>query len=148
MEQANLSHYVSTSTEWLLKEVAEMGLVSSVETGEDYRKRMEADRKAALLGKPLHGKFFADVERLVEEGGVDSERSWQWLKAGFLTKSTEGFIMAAQEQALRTKWVKATIDNVEGEDGKCRICGDWFETVKHVVSGCLELAKKAICDTT
>ena len=50
MEQANLSHYVSSSTEWLLKEVSEMGLVSSVETGEEYRKRMEAERKAALLG--------------------------------------------------------------------------------------------------
>ena len=78
----------------------------------------------------------------MEEGGVVSERSWQWLKAGFLTKSTEGFIISAQEQALRTKWVKATIDKVEGEDGKCRICGEWFETVKHVVSGCSELAKK------
>ena len=119
-----------------------MGLVSSVETGVEYRKRMETERKAVLLGKPLHGKFIADVERLVEEEGVDSERSWQWLKAGFLTKSSEGFIIAAQEQALRTKWVKATIDKVEGEDGKCRICGDWFETVKHVVSGCSQLSKK------
>ena len=50
--------------------------------------------------------------------------------------------MAAQEQALRTKWVRSTIDKVEGEDGKCRICGEWFETVKHVASGGTQLAEK------
>ena len=50
--------------------------------------------------------------------------------------------MAAQEQALRNKWVKSTIDTVEGEDGKCRVCGEWFETVKHIVSECGQLAKK------
>ena len=142
MEEANLSHYIANSSEWLLKEVAEMRLVSSVETGEQYRKRRELERKEALLGKPLHGKFIADMEKLAEEGGVDRERSWQWLNGGFLTKATEGFIMAAQEQALRTKWVRSTIDKVEGEDGKCRICGEWFETVKHVASGCTQLAKK------
>ena len=59
-----------------------------------------------------------------------------------LDKSTEGFIMAAQEQALRTKWVKSTIDKDEGENGKCRVCGEWFETVKHIVSGCGQLTKK------
>ena len=37
-----------------------------------------------------------------EVGGPDRERSVQWLKAGFLQKATEGFIIAAQEQALRT----------------------------------------------
>ena len=64
---------------------------------------------------------------------VDLDRSWQWLKAGFLKKSTEGFIMAAQEQALRTKGVKASIDKVEGEDGLCRLCGKFQESVQHIV---------------
>ena len=39
-EEANLSQYVRNSEEWLLKEVAEMELVSSAETGEDYKKRI------------------------------------------------------------------------------------------------------------
>ena len=59
-----------------------------------------------------------------------------------MTKSTEGFIMAAQEQALRTKGVKASIDKVEGEDGMCRLCGKFQESVRHIVSSCGELAKK------
>ena len=119
-----------------------MGLVSSVETGEELKKRKDAERKESLLGKPLHGKYFATVEKLAEEGFVDLDRSWQWLKGGFLTKASEGFIMAAQEQALQTRWRKSTIEGSEEVDGLCRICGERFETVKHIVSGCSELAKK------
>ena len=141
-EEANLSQYVQNSEEWLLKEVAEMGLVSSAETGEDYKKRIDLERKESLKSKPLHGKFLNIVDELAEEGDVDLDRSWQWLKGGFLTKASESYIMAAQEQALSTRWRKSTIEGVEGEDGLCRICGKWFETVKHVVSGCNELAKK------
>ena len=95
-----------------------------------------------MKGKPLHGKIINIVDELAEEGYVDLDRSWQWLKGGFLTKASESFIMAAQEQALATKWRKSTIEGVEGEDGLCRVCGEFFETVKHVVSGCNELAKK------
>ena len=142
LEEANLAQYVSNSEEWLLKEVSEMALVSSVETGEELKKRRDVERKESLLGKPLHGKFFATVEKLADEGDVDLDRSWQWLKGGFLTKASEGYIMAAQEQALQTRWRKSTIEGVEDENGLCRICGKWFETVKHVVSGCSELAKK------
>ena len=142
MERANLKSYVSESEEWLLKEVAAMELVKSVESGDEYKKRIEAERKENLRSKPLHGSFFNTIEELAEEGVVDLDRSWQWLKAGYLTKSTEGFIMAAQEQALRTKGVKASIDKVEGEDGMCRLCGKFQESVRHIVSSCGELAKK------
>ena len=142
MERANLKSYLSDSEEWLLKEVAAMDLVKGVESAADYKKRIEAERKETLRSKPLHGKFFNIIEELAEEGVVDLDRSWQWLKAGFLTKSTEGFIMAAQEQALRTKGIKASIDKVEGEDGLCRLCGKFQESVQHIVSSCGELAKK------
>jgi len=142
MERANLKSYVSESEEWLLKEVAAMKLVKSVESGADYKKRIDAERKESLRSKPLHGKFFNIIEGLAEEGKVDLDRSWQWLKAGYLTKSTEGFIMAAQEQALRTKGIKASIDKVEGENGLCRLCGKAQESVQHIVSSCGELAKK------
>ena len=141
-EDANLSQYVQNSEEWLLKKVGEMELVSSVVTAEDYKKRVDQERKESLKSKPLHGKFFNIVDDLAEEGKVDLDRSWQWLKGGFLTKASESFIMAAQDQALATKWRKSTIEGVEGEDGLCRVCGEFFETVKHVVSGCNELAKK------
>ena len=93
------------------------------------KKRKDAERKESLLGKPLHGKYFATVEKLAEEGFVDLDRSWQWLKGGFLTKASEGFIMAAQEQALQTRWRKSTIEGSDEVDGLCRICGEWWKIV-------------------
>ena len=101
MEEVNLAQYIRSSEEWLLKEVDDMGLVSSAETGEEYQKRKDLERKESLLSKPLHGKFFSTVNDLAEEGDVDLDRSWQWLKGGYLTKSSESYNMAAQ--ALQTK---------------------------------------------
>ena len=45
------------------------------------------------MSKPLHGKFVSTVNKLAEEGDVDLDRSWQWLKGGYLTKSTESSII-------------------------------------------------------
>ena len=45
-----------------------------METGEELKKRKDAERKESLLGKPL-GKYFATVEKLAEEGFVDLDRS-------------------------------------------------------------------------
>ena len=120
----------------MLNVVAEMDVVSGTESAQEYKDRMERTRRDELLAKPLHGRFFRKVS------GVADERSWQWLKAGYLTKATEGFISAAQEQALRTRWVRATIDGEADVDPKCRVCGEWPETVTHLVGGCGELAKK------
>ena len=57
MERANLRSYVPDSEEWLLKEVAAMDLVKSVETAAEFKKRVDAERKENLKSKPLHGKF-------------------------------------------------------------------------------------------
>ena len=75
MEEANLAQYIRDSEEWLLKEVNDMGLVSSTETGEEYQKRKDLERKESLLSKPLHGKFVSTVNKLAEEGDVHLVRS-------------------------------------------------------------------------
>ena len=36
--------------------------------------------------------------------------SWQWLRSGYVKKNTEAIITAAQDQALRTNWIKSNID--------------------------------------
>jgi hypothetical protein len=72
--------------------------------------------RKTLKSKPLHGKFLNILEELAKEGAIDLDCSLQWLKAGYVTKSTEGFIIAAEEQALRTKSVKANIDT------GCQVC--------------------------
>ena len=50
-------------------------------------------------------------------------------------------IMAAQDQALRTKGIKRVIDN-QNVSAKCRMCGEGDETVSHIVSECTKLAQK------
>ena len=83
----------------------------------------------------MHGKFFREVE------GVADGRSWQWLRAGYLAKSTEAFLFAAQEQGLRTRLFRRAI---VGEDvvAECRVCGKSGESVGHLVAGCSGLAQR------
>ena len=50
-------------------------------------------------------------------------------------------IMAAQDQALRTKSIKRVIDK-QNVSAKCRMCGEGDETVSHIVSECTKLAQK------
>ena len=57
-------------------------------------------------------------------------RGW---KKDIWKKETEGLIMAAQDQSLRTKWVKHYIDRTTASP-KCRICGKMNENVSHIVS--------------
>ena len=58
-----------------------------------------------------------------------------------MKKETEGLILAAQEQALRTNSIKRSIDKTS-ETPLCRLCGDCSETVRHIVSGCKKLAQR------
>ena len=59
-----------------------------------------------------------------------------------MTKATEGYVMAAHDQVLTTRWVKAMIDGEDDIDPMCRLCDVRWETVIHLVGGCGELANK------
>ena len=50
-------------------------------------------------------------------------------------------LCAAQEQAIRTKYMKYHIDKT-GESPMCRMCGKKGESVQHITSGCEKLAQK------
>ena len=117
----------------MLKLVGE-GLVEG-ETKWDYRNRIEGERKARLGEKRLHGKFFRDVQE------VAGSRSRQWIRGGYFAKSTEAFVFAAQEQALRTRFLRATVER-EDVSPLCRVCGKESESVGHLASGCESLAQR------
>ena len=57
-----------------------------------------------------------------------------------LKSKTEGFIIAAQDQCIKTNYYRDQILK-DGTDPMCRICGQFQETADHLVSGCPELAK-------
>ena len=53
---------------------------------------------------------------------------------------TEGYICAAQENVLNTRNYCASVMNQE-IDNMCRMCGEYAETVGHLVSACSKLAQ-------
>jgi hypothetical protein len=71
---------------------------------------------------------------------VDNEQSSQWLKFGNIKGETEGTPVAGQDQALSTNYFKNRILKEE-DDSKCRLCKHHEETIDHLTSGCLSLAK-------
>ena len=66
------------------------------------------------------------------------------MKKGDFKPETEALICAAQEQAIRTNYIKHKIDHTR-EDDKCRMCGQKGETVWHITSECEKLAQGELC---
>ena len=132
-EEAGLCEYVMANDEWMLKVVAE-NMIDG-EPKDEYKKRMEKGRHDRLMEKKLHGKFFNEVK------DVADERSWQWLRGGFLDKRTEGYVCAAQEKVLNTRCFCRTVMKKDGAM-MCRMCGRGAETVGHLTSACEVLAQR------
>ena len=84
----------------------------------------------------MHGQY----PKRVNEKDVDHQMSNGWLKSGGLKSKMEGFIIAAQDQAIKTNYYRSNIIN-NSTDAMCRICGQFQETIDHIVAGCPELAK-------
>uniref|UniRef100_A0A803TQZ4 Transmembrane protein 45B n=1 Tax=Anolis carolinensis TaxID=28377 RepID=A0A803TQZ4_ANOCA len=72
-------------------------------------------------------------------GSVILFLTWLWLTNGTL-KETEGLILAAQEQAIRTNAIKAKIEK-SADDPKCRLCKETDETIDHILSCCKKTAQ-------
>ena len=129
-EEAGLREYVMGSEEWMLKVVAN-GMVAG-ESKDDYQRRLAKERADGTRAKPIHGKFF------VETDPVADERSWQWMRSGFLDKRAESFLCAAQDNILGTRFYNWKTLKKPG-DKNCRLCGKESETVGHLVSACEKL---------
>ena len=63
------------------------------------------------------------------------------LKEGKLKRETEALIIAAQDQAIRTNYIKTMVDKSQN-DPKFRICKQNNETISHIVSSFSKLAQK------
>ena len=131
-EEGSLVCYAKRSKEWMLKAVA--STMESREDGPVYKKRVQVERQKRLGEKNLHGKVLKEMKQ------IGTDRNWQWVRRGRLSKSVEGFMFAAQEQTLRTRWKRAKIEG-ENISDRCRVCGKEMETVMHLVAGCEVLSK-------
>jgi len=132
-EELSLEEYVLRTEESMLGVIAAL-LDYGQETKKKYKERIDTARKETLVGKALHGRFFREMDENA------TERSVQWVRGGFLAKSTEAFVFAAQEQALKTRLAQSKW----GSDVSplCRVCGVQSESVWHVACGCKVLAQK------
>ena len=66
----------------------------------------------------MYGQFLRDTS-----AKGDKELSWRWLRKGDLKIQTESLLCAAQEQALRTKYLKFYIDKTANSP-LCKMCGN------------------------
>ena len=123
----SLERYVQSSEEDLLKVVREE-VTGSQETATSFEVRRRTE-------KPLHGQFVR------ETADQSNEETRSWLKQGSLKRETEALITAAQDQAKRTNYIKATIDKSQ-IDAKCRMRRDKSETVSNIVISCSRLTQK------
>ena len=93
--------------------------------------------KDQLNAKPLHRVYVKCVEQ-----NSNPTDSFAWMKSAGLKSETEGFLFAAQDQSLPTRNRQAVILH-ENISMKCRLCGQFNETVQHLVSGCSALSQTA-----
>ena len=95
---------------------------------------LETTRINNQVQMPLHGQF----QQNASQGHVHTERTWAWLKSSNLKAETEGFLMAAQDQCLPTKYYKTKITS-QLSDSKCRLCGRSDEHINHILLACPSL---------
>ena len=96
-----LENYVQDSRERILSSArCEAG---ERVTEKDFQKRRREERRSELEEKALHGQFFRQTREIYDP------ESWGWLRDGELKKETEGIMMAAQTQSLRTNTVLFTV---------------------------------------
>ena len=137
-EENSLGYYVLHSEEKLLRGVCEAGTIKTDGTvnAKDFKKQKAEERKEKFLEKKMHGQFSREMPEK-----VDKEKSWYWLSRGDVKVETEALLCAAQEQAIRTNYIKHHIDK-SIDSPMCRMCGKCGESVQHIVSGCEKLAQK------
>ena len=102
----------------------------------EYKDQRRREREVKWHEKVMHGQFFRDTD-----GIADKKKSCLWLKNGDLKKGTEALIMAAQEQAIRKKYVKHHIDKSR-DSPTCRMCDEKGKTVNHIICECSKLTQK------
>ncbi|CAB4018161.1 Hypothetical predicted protein, partial [Paramuricea clavata] len=127
---------------YLLREkggrVAKTGVIETerCETKENFKKKAVEELEKAWIDKKMYGQYNRDLGK-----EVDRKNTWWWLKKGDLKPETEALLCAAQEQALRTNYVKFHIDRTV-ESPLCRLCGEKGEHITHLISECKKLAQK------
>ena len=99
--------------------------------------RLGESVKKKWKNKVMHGQYIRNIDRQP----ISEEDTFLWLLKGDLKAETESKIVAAQDQALQTKYYAIKMSNTE-TDSKCRLCQQFGKTIDHTISACPILAKE------
>ena len=77
----------------------------------------------------MHGQLWHNLDKKL----LDIEHSYRWLKSGNIKRETESTIVASQDQAISTYYLKNKILKQEIVS-KCRLCKQHEETIEHLTS--------------
>ena len=84
----------------------------------------------------MYGQFVRGMPETTDEKEI-----WYWLRKADLKVKMEAMLCAAQEQAIRTNYVKHRIDKTP-QSPLCRMCDKKSEAISDIVSECEKLAQK------
>ena len=83
-------------------------------------------RKQKWEEKQLYGYFKQQTDE------ISHKKTWTWLRKGNFKWETESLLITAQNNTLRTNYIKAKIDNMQ-QNSKSRLCRDKDEMVNHTL---------------
>ncbi|XP_067135867.1 uncharacterized protein [Centruroides vittatus] len=106
-------------------------------TDEEIKKSIIKRHNDVWRNKQLHDQF---PKRVLDQGNIDRELAFEWIKKQQIAPRVESLIFAIQEQAVMTRQYQRDILK-EPLDGKCRLCTTKDETTQHIISGCEKLAE-------
>ena len=137
-EENSLGYYVPNSEENLIRRVSTAETINTTDTitSVELKKQKEKDLKERWSDKQMHGQFIWETKEKVHQ-----KKTWQWLSRNDLKVGTEALLCAAQEQAIRTNYMKYHIDKIS-ESPLCRLFRKKDESVQHITSRCETLAEK------
>ena len=129
-----LEVYIHGSEETLIQ-AARGDKIDGLEVASVSKRSKKEKRLEDWEEKVPHGQYLMETKK------VRSDQCWAWLDNGDLKRETKSLIVAAQNQSIRTKLVKAKIDKSQG-DSLCRMCRKVDESIDHIDSRCSKLAEK------
>ena len=72
---------------------------------------------------------------------ISHDKTWTCQRKRNLKRETESLLIAAQNNTIRTHYIKARIDKTQ-QNNRCRLRGDRDETIDHIISECGKRVQK------
>ena len=106
----------------------------------EIRGRIETIETTALLKSVRILRSLRDLRRLavIPTPVKDHQLTLAWKPR---KREIESLLIAAQNNAIRTNYIKARIDNTQ-QNSRCRLCGHRDETINHIIREYSKLAQK------